>query len=1583
MKIQKPRPLINRASLLAAAAMLAVAPPAARAANLFWDVNGSTAGLGGTGTWDTTSANWFNAGSNTTASGTGATAAIGAFTTNDVAYFAGTAGTSYTVTLGEAVTIGGLNFSGFTNYDIVGASALTLGVPAGKPAQPTVSVAGGSRVTVTAKLSGSQGLLKTGNGTLVLGNSANDFTGDLLIRGGAVVITDSAQLGAGTGPVMVQGVSNTGNPGFSGGSLVVQGGATGISVAREVSASGRGPNAANASGAILSVGNNNFTGGVTMGTQTETRFLATPGYTTVSGDFSLGSGASTVLYGDGNFVISGKLVGYDAGTDRLVKTGLIYGTTLWLQGDNRSSFNGQVRLDSGTVRVTSAANLGSNASARVLDWNGGGGAILELRADTLPGFTTKGMVFRDAATGTLFADHGLGGASGPSAVVGQTLTLGTFSKSTGLSVTTTNFIGRNGYSVVVSGVNGVMGSESGAAAGLAGWTIVNNLSGLLTLNGSIFNTNTSSANRTLVISGNADTLLTGSIVPSVNTASHVFTKQGTGQLIIQGSASTYTGATNASGGTLSIGSVGALGTTSGVQLGNATTISGTLTYTGPAVTFSLPIGLNVTTANAYLNSSGTGPMNVTGAITALTGAKTFVLGGTNAGDNIVAVPIPANATNLQKIGSGTWVLNPATSNLYTGLTTVSNGTLKLQEVAGNLDLVPDAGALVFNSESFANSAGGLFSYFGAASVTSTETVGPLTATAGHGVVQVTAGTGGAAALTFGSLAVRGAGATLDLAVGSGGSVVFSTAPSATNGIVGGWATYNGVNWIVPGAAGAAATALSSYTSMAASGLTTTANYLSTADLTVAGGETVNSLKLAGAHTLTLGGVLTVSSSGVLFDNSTGAATVTGGALGASGAEVIIHTGGSTPANALTVASLISGAAGSFTKSGNGTLVVTGANTFTGNVNVNAGTLRLSGNQAALGASQTATTVLNLRQGTTLDLNGAGSSVSNWTGAANANRIAIGALVGSGSVVNANASPVILNLGNGGANGTFNGTISQTAGAITLVKNGGGTQSIVGAHNFTGPTVLRGGTLAVTSLANIGQPSGIGAGDATSDATNAASLILDGGRLLYTGAGTTSYDNRVQNIFQVTQTPSVSIDRLFTLTASGGAIESNGTYGNNVLGGRNENNAALVFSNTGAVQYAGTIAPGSTVTLTLAGNSTADNRINLLLVDPAGAKLSVSRSGYSANWILGNAGNTYSGDTLISGGALVTGRDGAGLSPNSNLAFQDWGGVYESSGTFSRALGTGPGQWRAKATHGKAGFSAANERLVVDWSGLSNPVWGNSTGTANFLRGGILDLNSVTSLADVEIRGAFQIAAGAGSAITGNVTTTGDLQGINLSSGNTAGLSVGQAISGNGIPAGSFIREIVTDTLFYISQNPTIAGTGVALTVSGDGWREFRVNDNGTTGLDFATVSSAISGTGAMAKSGGGTPHSHRFQHLRRQDHPARRQPRRLIHRRGRGHFLEPRHQRLRRSAGNRQSRSRLVSLPHLRRPRRDRHPPDRADRHDRFPAHRFQRLGRARPHQRRQQHRRHRHSQHRLSGQDPRAPRHEHRHEHGHRPADQ
>jgi autotransporter-associated beta strand protein len=400
MKSSKPRPLFSRASLMVAAALLAVGTPKpAKAANLFWDTNGTTPGLGGNGTWNTTTANWFNAGGATTTLGDQATIAS-SFTLNDVAYFAGAVGGSNVVTLGEAITIGGLNFSGWNSYEIAGSSALTLAAPAGAPVQPVVSVALGSRVTATAKISGNQGLLKTGDGTLVLANVGNDFTGDLLIRGGAVVITNSAQLGAGTGPVMIHGISNTGNPGFSGGSLVVQGGIAGINVAREISASGRGPGAANASGAILSVGNNNFTGGVTMGSGSETRFHATPGITTLSGDLSLGSGNVSMFYGDGNFIVAGKIVSYDAGADRLYKEGMTYATSLWIQGD-QNRFNGQVRAGSGWVRVTDPTNLGLNRSFQNVDFVNGG---LEVRT-ALNNWSDRNFHFRNNASGNLFIDR--------------------------------------------------------------------------------------------------------------------------------------------------------------------------------------------------------------------------------------------------------------------------------------------------------------------------------------------------------------------------------------------------------------------------------------------------------------------------------------------------------------------------------------------------------------------------------------------------------------------------------------------------------------------------------------------------------------------------------------------------------------------------------------------------------------------------------------------------------------------------------------------------------------------------------------------------------------------------------------------------------------------------------------------------------------------------------------------------------------------------------------------------------------------------------------------------------------------------
>jgi len=1021
---------------MVAAALLAVGTPKpAKAANIFWDTNDTAPGTGGTGTWmNSGSPSWVNAGSGTSITGTTAATDF-ASTANDIAYFTGTGAE---VTLGENITVGGLVFTGVTfatrnDYKLTG-SRLTLAVPVGINA-PTLRVDLGARVTIDSQLAGTSGLVKTGDGTLVLTNNTNTLDGGIFIKAGALVVTNAAQLGAGIRPIAVTGVAGTGNPGFTGGSLVVQApdAITGLTFNRVISASGRGPGAYNGAGALISVGNNTFTGTVGLGGAAggETRLTSVAGVTTLAGDVHFGAGNALLFYGGGNTVISGRINNHDYSQDRVIKVGLIYGTTLWLQND-QNSFTSGVRIDNGTVRVATAGALGLNTGRLAIDINNG---TLEVRGDVLNSFAQKDVFVRDNTNGRIFVDHGLS-----SAAVGGVFQFGDLNANranTGIVLNS-----RNGFGASFTGLNNLIGGGGTNEA-----RIGNEGNGLLTLNANLWGQGDGTA-RTLRFYGNGDALVTGSVLQT-GTIAHTFQKEGIGYLTLQGTAGNLRGVFNILQGTVEVAGLGAFGAVTEIRLGGNDANNdrpGTLVYAGPAATLSTTLNLFGARAGSIpmLVANGTGPLTVSGPISSGAASKTFRLGGTNTADNVITSVIlnnsGTNITSLQKMGTGTWVYAPSADNALslTGTTTVSDGVLKLREGTTDRDILPNA-AVIFNVDPFSYAAGGVLRYEGALGTVNSEAVGALTPTAGHGSVQSVAASGGSAVLTFASLGARGAGATLDLSTVTGGAFAFTAGPTGTNGIVGGWATFGGVNWLVSGATPGA---LSSYTALAASGLTPAANYLSTADLTVAGAETVNSLKLAGAQTLTLNGLLTNGTGGVLFDNSTGAATITGtGALGASATEVIITTNGTTPANALTINNLISGGAGSLTKAGTGLLVITGANAFTGSVNINAGTLRLSGSSAAIGTAQTGSTFLNLRQGATLDLNAAGAPGPNWPGVGTAPRISVGALVGTGTVVNTNASPAVITLVNGAASGTFNGLINQTAGAITIVKNGAGTQSL--------------------------------------------------------------------------------------------------------------------------------------------------------------------------------------------------------------------------------------------------------------------------------------------------------------------------------------------------------------------------------------------------------------------------------------------------------------------------------------------------------------------------------------------------------------
>jgi fibronectin-binding autotransporter adhesin len=146
--------------------------PASVIVNQYWDTNGATAGIGGTGSWSTVSLTW-----NLQENGTVPTQA---FDPIGRLIFGGTAGTVTIDTAGVTAN-GPLRFdtSGYT-IAATGAGKLTLG-------GSTIEISDGRhQYEHHAPISGSNGLIKTGPGSLQL-SGANDFTGAITINNGALV----------------------------------------------------------------------------------------------------------------------------------------------------------------------------------------------------------------------------------------------------------------------------------------------------------------------------------------------------------------------------------------------------------------------------------------------------------------------------------------------------------------------------------------------------------------------------------------------------------------------------------------------------------------------------------------------------------------------------------------------------------------------------------------------------------------------------------------------------------------------------------------------------------------------------------------------------------------------------------------------------------------------------------------------------------------------------------------------------------------------------------------------------------------------------------------------------------------------------------------------------------------------------------------------------------------------------------------------------------------------------------------------------------------------------------------------------
>ncbi len=215
---------------------------------------------------------------------------------------------------------------------------------------------------------------------------------------------------------------------------------------------------------------------------------------------------------------------------------------------------------------------------------------------------------------------------------------------------------------------------------------------------------------------------------------------------------------------------------------------------------------------------------------------------------------------------------------------------------------------------------------------------------------------------------------------------------------------------------------------------------------------------AGANTLTLSaGNNIVSTGGILVTSNVGAnvSTITGGnLLGSSGGDLIIHQNNGS--NALSIGSIIkdNSTATGLTKSGSGTLILNGVNTFTGGIAINAGTLQIGTNGTANGAS------LNSGNYVGNIFIGAGASLDFQT---NVTQILGGDISGNGNLLVRYNGTITLSGNNTYTGTTTIGAITNAAGAGTLVVSSFNSVSNPMASSSLGrPTTVANGTIQLGS-----------------------------------------------------------------------------------------------------------------------------------------------------------------------------------------------------------------------------------------------------------------------------------------------------------------------------------------------------------------------------------------------------------------------------------------------------------------------------------------------------------------------------------------
>ena len=703
------------------------------------------------------------------------------------------------------------------------------------------------------------------------------------------------------------------------------------------------------------------------------------------------------------------------------------GTFPWLSG-GAVFWNGSANVAVGTGDVAQFGNGGLLSSPAVI---------------STASQSVEGLRF-ETVSGNGYSLAGL--------AAGQVLTLG----SSGLVVNT-------GAQAVILGD----ASLSLALGAAQTWAHKPGNGALLTVNGSVDNhshllTFTSDSSSPVTING----MMAGS--------GGLTKGAGLNEISLTNAANSFTGALTILQGTLTVASLADSGVgcngTGAIHLGSGSS-AGTLNYAGTGAVLTRSIELAGTTGGGTLVQSGAGLLKLLGDLTfsaSSSSTKSLALQGSTSGAGEFAGVIRDNpgggATQVVKTGSGTWTLSG--NNTYTGGTRIETG--------GTLN-INSASALGTSSLTFG----------GNAAIDNTSGAS-ITLSAGNGIL-----------LSAGSLTFVGSN---DLSLGSGGLMISGANRSAT--LLAGTFSLGSVNadapsrtltkngpgtLIITGAAGAnfqggvsvnAGRLRLQNGSAAGTGAITLNN--TSAELEIGASITVTNALVIGntgfTKTLSLGDGISATHSGNLTIHETN-----------PGDFKVVAGAGDT----LTLSGSISGAGQlALQRRGGGdggTIVISGSNTHGGGTQVGEEmTLRVLSSDA-LGA------------GTSVNLDGTGARLE----------------LGNGVVVASSMSLIVGNLGGqktiamapGAVSAAFEGDVSiaddasgdftvfvgsgQTltlAGVISdtdsggLAKQGDGLLVLSNMNDYTGATIISGGTLLVEGTGS----------------TGTGAVLLNGGQLLGSG-----------------------------------------------------------------------------------------------------------------------------------------------------------------------------------------------------------------------------------------------------------------------------------------------------------------------------------------------------------------------------------------------------------------------------------------------------------------------------------------------------